>query len=88
MDELTSRIAITVGSTAGGWGISRKWWIGLIAGCLAWKYGQQATAVLSAFLAIAGGWYLLVSHAWRRRRQSEFDDGEIIDAEFEVKHGP
>lgn len=87
MDELTSRIAITVGSLAGGWGISRQWWIGVIAGCVAWKYGQEATAVLSTFLAIAAGWHFLVRQSWRRKTAQKIpdDDGDIIDAEFTVK---
>jgi hypothetical protein len=92
MDELSSRIAITSGALAAGWGISRRWWVAAIAGCLAWKYSEHATMALSAFLVIVGAWHFLLRRAWPAKpeiqRSESCDDGDIIDADFEVKHGP
>jgi len=89
VDDLTSRIAITVGSFVGGCGISRRWWVGVIAASLAWKYSEQAATALGMVVVILGGWHFLVNRLWSvtpLTKPESQERGDVIDVEFEVRN--
>ena len=76
------RLVVAIGCFAGAYGLSLRWWIGVMAGTLAWVYPDHGTAAMAIALAMFALWALLRRHIVKRPSC----DGDVIDVEFEVKH--
>jgi hypothetical protein len=74
------RLVVAFGCFAGSYGLSLRWWIGVMAGTLAWVYPDHGTAAMAISLAIFALWSFL-RHKIVKRPSC---DGDIIDVEFEV----
>ncbi|OGC63001.1 hypothetical protein A2264_01895 [candidate division WWE3 bacterium RIFOXYA2_FULL_46_9] len=86
-EDILTRLVVATGCSAGAFGVSHRWWLGAMAGALAWVRPHEGTAAMAIALLIFGTWTALLAGRHRKAKHRIVEDGDIIDADFEVRHG-
>jgi hypothetical protein len=74
------RSVVAFGCFCGAYGLSVRWWVGVMAGTLAWVYPHHGTIAIAVSLAIYALWAVFS----RRSTKCASRRNDIIDVEFEV----
>ena len=85
-EDIVTRLVVAAGCSAGAFGISHRWWLGAMAGALAWVRPHEGTAAMAIALLIFGTWSVIVARRQPKVTGRAVEEGDIIDAEFEVRH--
>lgn len=86
-EEIVTRLVVAAGCAAGAFGISHRWWLGAMAGALAWVRPHEGTIAMAVALVIFGVWNSLLAGRRHKANRRGGNDGDIIDVEFEVRDG-
>jgi len=79
MTELIlTKSAVIIGSSCCVWGLTKRWWLAAVAGCLGVLFQNYATIGMALVLMA----YVVWSSVRRPRKPKP--PGDIIDAEYEV----